>query len=202
MFFRDMYSQNNEQELITEVFKDSPPGHFLDVGAYDGKTFSNTLRLVELGWTGVCVEPSPNSFEALLKLHGDNPNITLVNCAVARGTGLIKFFDSGGDAVSSSDPAHVEKWTRDGHVKFKPFWLQTLSFENLFEQFGYQFDFINLDVESLNQQLFKCLPLSAMPQLRCICVEHDGHYREMEEIAARSGFTQCGFNGENILLRR
>jgi FkbM family methyltransferase len=197
-----MYSQNDEETTILEVFKNLPPGRFLDIGAYDGKTFSNTLRLVELGWRGVCIEPSPNSFDALLRLHGGKDQIELVNCAVGTGNSLIEFFDSGGDAVSSSDPAHVERWTRDGHVKFKKFWLQTVTIDQILHTFGTDFDFINLDVESLNWTIFKDLPFEKLTRTKCICVEHDGHHEAMSKIADSFNFTRCGFNGENVIFHR
>lgn len=55
------YSQSGEQSIILEFFRDLPTGHFLDVGAYDGVTYSNTKALEDLGWEGVCVEPNPDS---------------------------------------------------------------------------------------------------------------------------------------------
>jgi len=56
-----IYSQNLEQNYILEYFKDRR-GTFIDIGANDGLTLSNTRALVELGWRGVFVEPSPMAF--------------------------------------------------------------------------------------------------------------------------------------------
>ena len=50
-----MYSQNNEEEIILNFFKEKK-GIFLDLGAYDGIGLSNTRALAEKGWKGVCVE--------------------------------------------------------------------------------------------------------------------------------------------------
>ena len=61
-----IYSQNLEQNYILEYFKDKR-GTFIDIGANDGLTLSNTRALAELGWRGVFVEPSPKSFEMLKK---------------------------------------------------------------------------------------------------------------------------------------
>jgi hypothetical protein len=57
------YSQNDEERVINGVLDDA--GDFLDVGAFDGKLFSNTLKLYERGWGGVLVEPSPKAFDGL-----------------------------------------------------------------------------------------------------------------------------------------
>ena len=47
-----MYSQNNEEEIIVAEFERMgvTTGRFLEIGAYDGKGFSNTFRLAQLGW--------------------------------------------------------------------------------------------------------------------------------------------------------
>jgi len=67
-----MYSQNNEEQIILNYLGDST-GHFLDIGAFDGITFSNTYELVKRGWTGVMVEASPRTF---IKLATHNlPNV-------------------------------------------------------------------------------------------------------------------------------
>lgn len=197
-----MYSQNNEEAVIVEALANVPKGRFLDIGAYDGKTFSNTLRLVELGWSGVCVEPSPTVFPALLKLHGNNPAVTLVNCAVGVDDDWLEFYDSGGDALSSSSQDHVAKWTTMANVKFTKYKLQTVSFNRLLSTFGYDFDFINLDVEALNWQLFQGLPLENLKQLKVICVEHDGKYEAIKQLTMPYGFGVVSLNGENIILKR
>src|SRR5690554_1870971 len=103
------YSQNDEQEHILNFFVDRPR-RFLDIGAYDGKAFSNTFALAERGWGGVCVEPSPGPFVGLMNHHAGRRDITLVNCALATQPGWITFHDSGGDAISTLDPAHRAKW--------------------------------------------------------------------------------------------
>ena len=198
------YSQNNEEIVIQDLLAKTglSRGTFLDIGAYDGKTFSNTLKLAEQGWSGVCIEPSPCAFSGLLKVHGNNPNVVLVNTAVTQRGGWLEFFDSGGDAVSSSDPAHVTKWSQDGGVKFTKFLLRSISVDELFIRFGTNFEFINLDVESLNMALFQELPWNALDNTRIICVEHDGHADLMLSIAQRYGFSKIDQNAENIILSR
>src|SRR5271157_1849364 len=128
-----MYSQNREEEFIVDLLDAGKrTGHFLDIGAYDGKTFSNTLRLVELGWSGVCVEPSPTVFPALLKLHAGNERITLVNAAVTAANGFIDFWDAGGDAISTTDQAHRAKWAKDWRADDKKMIVYGVTFADLF----------------------------------------------------------------------
>jgi hypothetical protein len=57
-------------------------GTFFEVGAYDGKLFSNTLAFEEKGWTGVCVEPN------LRKAAEARANRSCVVFACAAGLGF------------------------------------------------------------------------------------------------------------------
>src|SRR5690606_17058972 len=54
-FQEDIFAHN----FLTNVLK-KLTGYFVDVGANDGKTGSNSLYLEENGWSGVLVEPNPN----------------------------------------------------------------------------------------------------------------------------------------------
>lgn len=195
------YSQNNEESVILEAFGDRV-GNFLDIGAYNGRTFSNTLRLAELGWSGVCVEPSPTAFVGLLSVHQQNAKITLVNAAISLNPGWMTFYDSGGDAVSSASRSHVQKWTVPNGPKFSPFDLMSVSVDQLFARYGVEFDMINLDVEGMNFELFMALPWADLAATKLICVEHDCHHVEMQQHAKNYGFEPLAWNGENLLIVR
>lgn len=199
------YSQNNEEEIIIAQLDrmNVQTGRFLDIGAWNGKGFSNTFRLTELGWSGVCVEPSPVVFPDLIKNHGSNPKIELVNTAISPDLPrLVRWYDSGGDAISTTSPAHKEKWEKGWHTKFTAFWIYTMPMRQLFDGFGYDFDFINIDVEDTNIDLFRALPWPALTKMKIICVEHDLHQNEMSQLAAKHGFMVLGVNGENLIFTR
>src|ERR1022692_1173497 len=54
----------------------SQTGTFLDIGAWHPTIFSNTRALIERGWSGVIIEPSPGPFINLMRacvVCGDVP---------------------------------------------------------------------------------------------------------------------------------
>ena len=58
------YSQFEQDKFIYEnYFINKTKGYFVDIGAHDGITFSNSKFFEELGWDGVCIEPNPKIFE-------------------------------------------------------------------------------------------------------------------------------------------
>lgn len=197
-----MHSQNDEERLILDYLGDRAPGNFLDIGAYDGKSLSNTHALALKGWGGVCVEPSPEPFTALRRLYLDRPDITLVHAPITPvGSSLLTFYDSQGDAVSTLDPDHVRKWEAGSDVKFSKYFVQSVSVRGLLLEVGTNFQVLSLDVESTNWAIFEELLPRIAANLLVLSVEHDGEFDRMAEFAAEYGFTKfLGHNAENIVL--
>lgn len=196
------YSQNDEEKFIMEHFKDSPPGRFLDIGAYNGKDFSNTYALVEKGWGGLCVEPSPKVFVDLLALHGKNDGIELLNAAITLGGGFCPFWDSSGDAISTTQLAHKDKWEKGWNVDYKQFYVYAITPLQLVTQFGINFEFINVDVEGFSADLFKALPIHLFKACKLICIEHDNQDGAIALKCSKLGYQVVAFNGENIIMGR
>jgi FkbM family methyltransferase len=200
-----IYSQNQEQIIIVNELQrlGISKGRLLEIGAYDPCAFSNSRALIETGWSAVLVEPSPKPFTQLVEGYKNNPNVILVNAAVAASQSkLVEWFDSGGDAISTTNPAHKAKWEAGWKVTYTAFWVYTLPMTMLFDKFGFDFDFINIDVESTNLELFRSLPWTVLKQTKIICVEHDFHQHEMSKLAAEHGFHPLAMNGENLILTR
>lgn len=84
------FSQHGQDLFVYETFfKGRMDGIFVDVGAYDGVTYSNTLLFERLGWSGICIEPLPNAFEKLKA----NRSETCVGCAVGDQNGRATFVE-------------------------------------------------------------------------------------------------------------
>lgn len=80
------YSQNDEQDVILRFFN-GRKGTFLDIGAFDGVTFSNTRALLELGWSGTMIEPDPRNVVKLMdNLRPFASQVEVIAAAVALET--------------------------------------------------------------------------------------------------------------------
>ena len=196
-----MYSQNDEERVILEYFDGKTDGRFVDVGAWSGATFSNVWALMELGWSGVMVEPSPRAFADLItNTKPFAERVTLYNVALNVTGGLMPFYDSSGDAISSLSAAHREKWEKSVD-QMRPIVINALSAAAFWNGLEHQAEFINLDVEGLNLELFTALPWH-WDQLKMICVEHDRQYDQMINHAAALGFGAHYQTKENLILVR
>ncbi len=203
------YSQNLEDKIIEEYFGDFR-GTLLDVGANDGQTFSNSLRLIELGWSAHLFEPSPTAFGKLCVKHVGNESVSLYPFAVGDKRGTITLHESGAHVrngndvalVSSIIPSETQKWRNSG-VQFTPTEVEVVDGAWIDEHLPGCFDFITIDAEGMDVAILKQLPLS---NTRLVCIEWNGVdsvRREIVEYCAGYGLLRLIHeNNENLIIGR
>jgi len=81
---RNIYSQNGEDGIIDAIFDKIGTKNkwCLEVGASDGIMFSNTRRLVEVGWNAILIEKDPEKYERLVKNCENYPNVKTFNLEI------------------------------------------------------------------------------------------------------------------------
>ena len=77
-------SQYGEDGILSKILNELSieKGAFLEFGAGDGVTLSNTKLLADMGWQGVCIEADEGRYEKLEDIHRNNPAIHTINCHV------------------------------------------------------------------------------------------------------------------------
>lgn len=184
-----MYSQENEEQLILDYFGDTK-GRFLDLGAYDGKTFSNTRALAEKGWKGTLVEASPQCFVQLQKLYAGQEGYSLVCCCLLPKRGLVHFWDCGG-ANASASQEHVDKWKAQTH--FEPIYLSSVTVDDILLLKPGPYDFISLDIEGYSEDVAMTLaPRLKEFGVKMICVECENRPDTIREVMLQFGYKQVG----------
>lgn len=179
-------SQHGEQKIVLEFFK-GQTGRFLDLGAFDGITNSNTRALSDLGWRGVCVEASPETFIKLVANHKGNPNIVCVNAAMQPHDKPAHLFLSKEPQLNSClSETHLREWASHDY------WVGGITAKQIAEQFGGSFDFVSLDIEGIDLQVLATMgPILKDTRLLCIedCIPMDPfnqHYYDLLLVTAAS----------------
>jgi FkbM family methyltransferase len=214
------YSQSNEQAIILKYFGDYR-GTFLDAGANDGATLSNTRALAELGWQGVLIEPSPTAFAKLsaiyqsyIPVHDSTdldlaPFGTLVNAAITLQDGPIDFYDSGthlnkGDTslLSTTRPEEMARWKKSGET-FTKTTVRGITFKTLVKETGLtRADFVSIDVEGADLDVLRQIDLTAFGT-RMVCVEvNRADQKPFDEYCAKHGLRLLHRNFENAIYTK
>jgi FkbM family methyltransferase len=196
-----MFSQNSEEAIIVDYFKDKPIGRFIDIGAYDVFRFSNTRKLYDLGWSGVLVEPSPDNYKGIAKHYEGDERITVLNIAIGEFNGELGFYESNGDAVSTSDKIHMKKWA-DAGVKYKQIKVKQMRTSDFMRKYCIFVDFLSIDTEATNMIVFRDIPDFVWKEIQMLCIEHDEKIDEIEVKLLPYGFKTLYINAENIILSK
>ncbi len=194
------YSQGNEENYILDYFKNKT-GKFIDIGAYDVFRFSNVRALFEEGWSGILVEPAPTNYKAIADYYKDVDRITVLNIAIGNTSGEVDFYESNGDAVGTTDEQHMKKWASGG-VQFNKIKVPQVSVADFMNEHGKDADFLSIDTEATNMQVFNAIPDWVFERIKMLCIEHDGKYREIEQRLRNFGFKIMYLNSENVILAK
>lgn len=198
------YSQNNEEKFILDYFGASI-GTLLDIGANDGRTLSNSLALIEKGWSGLLVEASPKAFKRLQVQH-DVPDrgVQLLNIAVGSHNGDIVLNESGellgtGDTslVSSTREDEMERW-ESLKIPFEKVTVPVRTFAKMMEiSVLNRFDFVTLDIEGMEPEVVPQINFSSLGT-RMAIIEWNGKNAELyDTLLLNHGLKLIDINAEN-----
>lgn len=114
--------------LIRHFFS-TPPlsgGVFVDVGAMDGVTHSNTKALEEAyEWHGVCIEPSPPNYDKLVQVRPQCRNFNAAVCQEAGRTTIYGEVSVNGALQSFTSQVDCRTFAGIGgqrFAKYEPAW--------------------------------------------------------------------------------
>lgn len=206
-----MYTQNNEEELILNFFQNKPLEQrcVLDIGANDGKTFSNSLKVIELGWRGILFEPSPKALELLRPLHYGNPNVTIYSFAMTNEDGDFELNESAsilneGDTslVSSLKQEETMKW-RKANIQFSPVTIKGMKFDTFLKDSEIKkFNLITIDVEGFDYDVLSKINLTEVG-CEMLIVEFNGKDEELfTSYVTQFGMKLIAKNPENLIFTK
>lgn len=136
-----------------ECFNRKRGGTFVDVGAHDGISISNSLMLERVfGWTGICIEANPTIFASLQK----NRSCLCVNACVDSAEHWVDFDDNGfcGQIIDPSQALSSEQ--RPASVVR----MKTVTLESILDKSGLHSvnDYLSVDVEGAELGVLGAFP--------------------------------------------
>lgn len=197
------YSQNNEQDVILQYFGNRK-GFFLDIGANDGITLSNTYALQLQLWSGVLVEPSEEAFNRIITY----PSVHKYNVAIGTEDGHCTFHEMGnhlnaGDVslLSTIKKTELKRWPG---VEFKERMTEVWTYKTLLKHSRYKFfDFISIDAEGVDYEILEQIDLRYTDM---VCIEHNSNpdlFQLIKEYCNKAGLTKKLLNNlENVIWAR
>jgi len=203
------YGQLGQDEVLDiHIFQGYRRGVFVNVGAYDGVCFDNTLFFErERGWTGINIEPS----HMFPKLCENRPNCINLNVAIAETDGTAEFLDIDGNPGMLSglkinyDPRHIDrinKETAEAGVEKRIIPVQTRRLDSIFKEHGVsRVHLLSIDVEGSE---FKCVQSIDFSKVFIDVIVFENNYRDTSrpilDYLKQKGYMKAPVEGDDVFM--
>ena len=163
-------SQLGQDLIIDRLLHNRTHGFFLEVGAFDGETYSNTYFFEKTRhWTGLLIEADPNFFEEL-KPKRDNAYLSNT-CLSVTPYAMVMNFTLAGYLGGLDATEYKEHVTGSTLVQCIP--IMTY----LFALNRFHIDYFSLDVEGVELDVLKQIDFRQV-QIDVLSVEYAGYGEE------------------------
>ena len=199
----DYKSQLGQDKYFNEnFFKNKRDGVFVDIGAYDGITNSNSWFFEkELGWKGICIEPLPHAYKKLREMR----NCICVNAAISDKEGVanfrqIKGTDNQADRAKVDQLSGLESKYEDKHKElidralrelggtYETIEVNCVVLNDLLSKHGiYDIDLLSIDTEGGELEILKTFDFEKF-HVYALTVENNYKSPLMGEFLKSKGF--------------
>ena len=201
------YSQHRQDEYLDNFIfdPDKGPGYFVDVGAYDGVTFSNSYFLEKnRKWTGICIEPLPKQFKKLRS----NRECCVEGVVSNMDTDTVEFCELDGycvmlsgivDKYSDEHKARIFNEQRDlgeDHLRNK-IAVTNHRFNDLIKHT--EIDLLDIDTEGGEIDILNDIDMGKYT-INAIIVEDDSNSSELKVHMTKHGFDHVAYLGSDSLF--
>lgn len=151
--------------LFSKFLGEREFGTFVEIGANDGISCSNTWGLAERGWTGFMVEPIPKSALACKENHRNHPRVTTYQYAIGNLDGTNLKLALAGMLTTANPDLQAEYLLTDWAAPFvtnEEVVIQSKKLDTFLVEIGIEkgFDVLVVDVEGFESQVFAGFSLS------------------------------------------
>ena len=152
-------------------------GYFVDVGAYNGIDFSNTWGLAKRGWTGLALEPNPQTFAQLKNNYKEFESHVICLELAAGKSGEAQISLAG--SISTCSPDQYVQFLHNGWVSGQESFAEVhvLPLDEILGalETPINFDVFSLDVEGLELEVLETFTIDKWKPKLCLVESHEHH---------------------------
>jgi FkbM family methyltransferase len=171
------YSEHGEDTFLFDWIAKNNPNIskiIVDIGAYDGQFFSNSCAFIEAGWSGLLIEPHPESYKALREKYKDNQNVCTINAAVSDSTDA--FYLS-----KEAHPTHSKLTNKETDIKCRIIDSSYIIDIEDIKKIG----ILSIDAEGCDTEILRNVLMCSSPEI--IIIEANTKEDRTEQIKLLSG---------------
>ena len=203
------FSQYYQDKAIDFALNRRQNGIFLDIGAHDGLSLSNTYFFEHnRNWTGLCIEPIPEVFRLLLL----NRHCSVENCCILDEekevifrsvspplemlSGILEFFDQ-----KHIDRIKTEVSMIAGGRGYQDIMIPGHNINRLLERQGlYEIDYCSIDTEGAEVNIVKSIDLNRF-KIRAFSIENNDTTGELRNYLSSFGYARYSLGSDDVYIK-
>ena len=148
------YSGEGEDLIIEKCMKLVKKGLYVDVGCYHPKVGSNTFRIFKKGWSGINIDPNPETIRLFKKYR---PNDINLNIGISESGETLTYYEFSESAVSTFSEEFYKMRLEQGSKYVGSKDIPTKTLADVFDQHlnGRHIDVLDVDTEGIDVQVLK-----------------------------------------------
>jgi len=173
------HGQYHQDRFVAEFLDQQTGGFFVDIGANDGISFSNTYYFEKnLNWSGLAFEPHPDVYRRLASVR----TCTTINAGVGPHNAILKFscVNAGAamlsgftDTFNNSHRRRCQREVRKAGTTIREIDVPTVKLSAVMaEQQRSVIDYLSLDTEGGEFEILRSIDFDQL-HVRCLSVENN-----------------------------
>lgn len=204
--FPQYFSVAGQDMFLDQYFFDTKrSGTFVDVGAFDGVTGSNTLFFEMFrNWNGVLIEPVPTHLERAISWRKAQTLGFAVGAQTDQGEfmSVLEGFTQMSGFLDAYDPEMLAKVRAHPKHKERVTMLPRRMLGDILADAGIgKVDFLSIDLRGGATEILESLDFSAL-QLQALCVDNPNHDKDLHKLMKSRGFRLLEFLGTDEIFGR
>lgn len=202
------HASHGQDEFVAGLLSNVKQGVFVEVGANDGITMSNTYYLEkELGWTGLAIEPIPSAFK---KLSQNRECVTVHGC-ITNFDGETPFLEITGDGEMLSgipdnydegQARRVRKNLRRHNATSRKINVPCYRLTTLLERHGIDhINYLSLDTEGGEMDILRSIDFGTV-NIDVLSVENNSRDSAVEDLLRTTGYDLIAIGGVDEIFKR
>lgn len=202
------FSQYKQDEFLDKVlFNKKQNGFFIEIGAHDGVSLSNSLFFEKnRNWEGICIEPNPTVFEKLTK----NRKSINLNVCIGDSNDTVKFTQIEGysemlSGVSSKyDSRHLARIQNEVNMnggEIKSIDVQMVCLDTISQINDRCIDFISIDTEGNELDIVTSIDFKKN-YIKVLVIENNYHNENLTCFLKKNNFILiANLSGDEVYIR-
>jgi len=142
--------------IYSDYFGYITDGFFVDVGAFDGISFSNTAGLVKAGWSGIMYEPVDEFYNMCVHNYKSYNSVKVIKTCIGNKVGTVSFTVAGTLSTYDKEQPKDKFWEGYYEDSWNMFSNITTLDRSLEENFVQEnFEVLSIDVEGSEKDVLE-----------------------------------------------